>query len=75
MPKIMQTFSLTDNAFRNERPQPHRQIFFMDESPKTGEPILLNGAIFINCSILKVVVTLAAEAELGALFLNCHESS
>ena len=46
----------------------------MGESPKTGEPISLNGAVFVNCGILKIVVTSAAEAELGALFLNCREA-
>ena len=39
--------------------------------PKDEEPIKLNGAIFTLCNILKWVVASAAEAELGALFLNC----
>ena len=33
----------------------------------------LNGAIFVFCGILKIVVASAAEAEFGALFLNCKE--
>jgi hypothetical protein len=33
----------------------------------------LNGAFHTLCSILQFVVALAAEAELGALFLNCQE--
>ena len=33
----------------------------------------MNGNIFVSCGILKVVVTSAAEAELGALFLNIKE--
>eukprot|EP00956_Cyclotella_meneghiniana_P021059 scaffold37874_cov42-Cyclotella_meneghiniana.AAC.3 len=36
-------------------------------------PIKLNGAILVFCGILKFVVASAAEAELGALFLNCKE--
>jgi hypothetical protein len=47
--------------------------FFLGWSPKTGEPIRLNGAFFTLCTILRFVVALAAKAELGALFLNCKE--
>ena len=41
--------------------------------PKDNEPIRVNGAIFTLCNVLKWVVASAAEAELGALFLNCKE--
>ena len=37
---------------------------------KDGEPITLNGAIFTLRTILKFVASPAAEAELGALFMN-----
>jgi hypothetical protein len=47
--------------------------FFLGDIPKDGKPIFINGAIFVNCGILKIVVTSAAEAELGALFLNARE--
>jgi hypothetical protein len=47
--------------------------FFMGWSPKDGNPIHLNGAFYTLCAILRFIVTLAAEAELGALFLNCKE--
>jgi hypothetical protein len=47
--------------------------FFMGWSPKDGDPIKLNGAFFTLCTILRFVVALAAETELGALFLNCKE--
>jgi hypothetical protein len=47
--------------------------FFMGWSPKDGDPIQLNGAFFTLCAILRFVVASAAEAELGALFLNCKE--
>jgi len=41
--------------------------------PVDDEPIKLNGTFFTLCAILKFVVSSAAEAELGALFLNCKE--
>jgi hypothetical protein len=47
--------------------------FFMGWSPKDGDPIKLNGAFFTLCTILRFVVASAAEAELGALFLNFKE--
>ena len=47
--------------------------FFMGWIPKDGDPIKLNGALFTLCAILRFVVAPAAEAELGALFLNCKE--
>ncbi len=45
----------------------------MGWSPGNGDPILLNGAFFTLCAILRFVVVFAAKAELGALFLNCKE--
>jgi hypothetical protein len=47
--------------------------FFMGWSPNDGDPIKLNGAFFTLCAVLRFVVASAAEAELGALFLNCKE--
>ena len=47
--------------------------FFMGWSPKVGDPIRLNGAFFTLCTTLRFVVASAAEAELGALLLNCKE--
>ena len=44
--------------------------FFLGSLPKGGCPIRLNGAVLKNCTILKCVAASAAEAELGALFLN-----
>ena len=40
-----------------------------------GDPIRLNGCIFTLCNVLKCVAASAAEAELGALFINCKEGS
>ncbi len=47
--------------------------FFMGSLPRNGDPIKLNGAFHTLCSILRFVVVSTAEAELGALFLNCQE--
>jgi hypothetical protein len=47
--------------------------FFMGWSPTNGDPVKLNGAFFTLCMILCFVVASAAEAKLGALFLNCKE--
>jgi hypothetical protein len=47
--------------------------FFLGWLPVEGQPIRLNGAFHTLCSILRFVVASAAEAELGALFLNCQE--
>jgi hypothetical protein len=48
--------------------------FFLGSLPVDSDPIKLNGVIHITCTILKLAATLAAEAELGALFLNAQEA-
>ena len=45
----------------------------MGSVPTTGQPIILNGAFYVNTSIMRFVVASAAEAELGALFRNCQD--
>ena len=47
--------------------------FFLGWMPEDGKPILLNGTIFSTATILKIVASSAAEAELGALFKNIKE--
>ena len=47
--------------------------YFLGSIPKKGDPIPLNGAIYVHSGILKFVVASSAEAELGALFLNTNE--
>ena len=47
--------------------------YFLGSVPQKDRPIALNGAIFMFCRILKIVVASAAEVELGALFLNYKE--
>jgi hypothetical protein len=48
--------------------------FFLGRLPRDGDPIKLNGAIHVTCTILKLVAASTAEAELGALFLNLQEA-
>ncbi len=48
--------------------------FFLGSIPWDGDPIKLNEAIHITCTILKLVAASTAEAELGALFLNAQEA-
>ena len=48
--------------------------FFLGSIPVDGNPIKLNGAIHITCTILKLVRALAAEAELGELFLSAQQA-
>jgi hypothetical protein len=45
----------------------------MGWSPKDGNPIRLNGALFTLCAILQSVILSAAKAKLSALFLNCKK--
>eukprot|EP00804_Cyclotella_cryptica_P022896 CCRYP_005103-RB/>CCRYP_005103-RB protein AED:0.46 eAED:0.42 QI:0/-1/0/1/-1/0/1/0/215 len=49
-------------------------IFFLGSIPKNNQPIKLNGAIAVLCTILKFVVASATEAKLRALFLNAKEA-
>ena len=49
-------------------------FFFLGSTPTNRNPIKLNGALHITCTILKLVAASAAEAELGALFLNAQEA-
>jgi hypothetical protein len=48
--------------------------FFLGSLPVDSNPIKLNSAIHITCTILKLIVAFAAKAELGALFLNAQEA-
>ncbi len=48
--------------------------FFLGGIPHDGDPIKLNGAIQITCTILKLVAASATEAKLGSLFRNAQEA-
>ena len=50
------------------------RYYFLGDIPQDNKPIKLNGAIYVLCTILKLVAASAAEAELGALFLNAQEA-
>jgi hypothetical protein len=46
--------------------------FFMGWLPRDEEPICISGAFHVSTNDIHFIVTLAAEAELGALFHNCQ---
>jgi hypothetical protein len=48
--------------------------FFHSRIPQDAKPIIINGAIHITCTILKLVAASTAEAELGALSLNAQKA-
>ena len=48
--------------------------FFLGSIPRDNQDIQLNSNIHITYTILKLVAVSAAEAELGALFLNTQEA-
>ena len=48
--------------------------YFLGSRPKKGQPIVLNGSVFISYDILKFFVASAEEAELGALFSQLQGS-
>ena len=45
-------------------------FYLLGSVSQKGKNIKMNGNIFVACGILRIVVCSAAEAELGALFLN-----
>ena len=47
---------------------------FLGSIPEDRKSTQLNGNIHITCAILKLVASLAVEAELGPLFLNTREA-
>jgi hypothetical protein len=49
-------------------------FFFFGSIPQNAEPIFINVAIHITCTILKHIAASATEAELGALFLKPQEA-
>jgi hypothetical protein len=48
--------------------------FFLGSTLRDGSPIQINCAVHVTCTNLKLVAASAAEAELGALFLNAQEA-
>jgi hypothetical protein len=66
-------FTLTHCTSLHPKPIAVPDYFFLGRLSCDGDPIKLNGAIHVTCTILKLVAASAAEAELGALFLNAQE--
>ena len=66
----------SDASYLSERGARSRAAghFFLGSVPKDGEPIKLNGAVHVLTTILKFVSSSAAEAELGALYINAREA-
>jgi hypothetical protein len=65
----------SDASYLNE-PNGRRRVagfYFLGSKSLPNQPIALNGAIHVTCSVIKFTVASAAIAELGALFLNCRE--
>ena len=48
--------------------------FFLGSTPQHNKPIKLNAPVLSICGILRLVASSAAEAELGALFINAREA-
>ena len=65
----------SDASYLSETRARIRLAGYFSHSSKTtkGEKIKMNGNIFMSCGIFKIVVYSAAEAELGALFLNIKQ--
>ena len=66
----------SDASYLSERGARSRAAgyFFLGWAPVDGKPIRLNSAIIVVSAILRCVAASAAEAELGALFLNMKEA-
>eukprot|EP00957_Ditylum_brightwellii_P123147 9389852-Ditylum_brightwellii.AAC.1 len=48
--------------------------YFLVSVPQDHQPILLNGAIHMLCTIIKNVCASAAEAELASMFMNAQQT-
>jgi hypothetical protein len=61
--------------FQKEKPKAEQGgFFYMGNSANTGKK-LTNGAILIISTFLKHVISSAAEAEIGAVFINAKEGA
>jgi hypothetical protein len=51
--------------------------YYLDgkEDPQPGKPPKLNGAIHVESRIIRNVMALAAEAEIGGIFVNRQEAT
>ena len=65
----------SDTSYLSE-PRARRRVadhFWLGSKPVKREPIKMNGTTYVNCGILKSVVSHVVEAELGTLFLDVKE--
>jgi len=70
-------FTLMHLTYLLSAPKAHSRAggyFFLGILPHDGDPIKLNWAFHVTCTILKLVAASTAEAKLGALFLNAQEA-
>ena len=58
---------------RTKGSKPRLRPLFLGWLPQNNQTIRLNGTIYTLCTVLKFVASSAAEAELGAPFLNIKE--
>ena len=65
----------SDASYDSERGAKSHAVghYFFRCKPRNNAPIRLNGAIYTLCNIMKFVASSAAEADLGALFVNAKE--
>ena len=65
----------SNTSYASERGVRSRTLghYFLGWFPRDNEPICLNSTIYTLCNITKFVASSAAEAELGALFMNAKE--
>ena len=65
-------------SFPKARSRSGGMKFLCDKPPSPNNPAnfepTLNGIVYVVCKILCNIIASAAEAELGALFLNCQEA-
>ena len=64
----------SDAGYANESAARSRSggFFYLGNQP--GKPEINNGALLMPTQIIKHVVSSAAEAEIGAAFINCREA-
>ena len=65
-------------SFPKARSRAGGMHFLSDKPPSPHDPAnfepTLNGILYVVCKILRNIMASAAEAELGALLLNCQEA-
>jgi hypothetical protein len=61
---------VTPLIFKKMKPKAGLEDSFIWETPPKNDKKLTNGAILIVSKVLKHVMSSAAEAEIGAVFLN-----